>query len=298
MRIQTFARGLGQIMLQESSITGMLFLTGIAVNSLVLAAGAVLGNLVGTLSGRLSACDRDEIAKGLYGFNGALVGIALLSFFAPSALVVGCIIVAAASSSLVMKLMLRATQLPPLTAPFVVCTWLALLVGDAFSLPSPNALPSTLASNDIAAIARGAGQVMFQESAISGALFLAGIAAHSRQSAAWCILTSAFGLVFGRGIGLSDAMGASGLLGYNACLAGIALQGTAWGAFAPLLGACFAVLITCAFHVTGLPALTAPFVVASWIVLIAVPEKEGSEGTSTESIGSRSDGNRVPKHRS
>ena len=114
--------GAGEIMFQKSVLTGGLFLLGIALNSLIMALGAIMGLLAATTTAKLSGYDVVEIKDGLYGFNGALVGIAILFFFPPGVLAVILLVLGSALSSMIMHAMRRHIRLPPYTAPFVLAT--------------------------------------------------------------------------------------------------------------------------------------------------------------------------------
>jgi len=91
-------RGMGQIMLQDNALTGLLFLLGILANSWQMFFAALLGLMSGTAATYFLKYDKKEIAHGLYGFNAALVGVGLLFFFQPSALLALVIIAGAALS--------------------------------------------------------------------------------------------------------------------------------------------------------------------------------------------------------
>ena len=69
-------RGIGQVIFQDHAGTGLLFLAGIAVASPVMAAGALIGAVVGPALARALRYDRKEVEDGVYGFNPTLVGIA------------------------------------------------------------------------------------------------------------------------------------------------------------------------------------------------------------------------------
>ena len=73
----TVLRGSGQVMFQNNSYAGLLFLFGIACNSLVLASAALLGTISSTLAALALGADRQMVRSGMFGFNGGLVGIAL-----------------------------------------------------------------------------------------------------------------------------------------------------------------------------------------------------------------------------
>ena len=78
-------RGFGQVMFQDNSLTGLLFLAAIAWGSIVagvphvLLAG-VLGVVASTLTAVWLNADKTALMAGLYGYNGVLVGLALATF--------------------------------------------------------------------------------------------------------------------------------------------------------------------------------------------------------------------------
>ena len=76
----TLLRCVGQMMLQNNPITGLLFLVGIFLNSYEYGLTALLGLLVATLAAYLVGADRTLIGNGLFGFNGVLTGITLSGF--------------------------------------------------------------------------------------------------------------------------------------------------------------------------------------------------------------------------
>lgn len=83
--IQVILRGVGQVMFQNNSYSGALFLVGIFYNSWLLGLAALIGTLTSTFAALLLNYSKKDIQNGLYGFNGALTGIAAWYFFEPSA---------------------------------------------------------------------------------------------------------------------------------------------------------------------------------------------------------------------
>ena len=79
--IKIILRGISQVFLQNNIFTGLLFLIGILYNSRLMALGALLGVIISTITAILLNYNKKDINNGLYGFNGTLVGIALLFFF-------------------------------------------------------------------------------------------------------------------------------------------------------------------------------------------------------------------------
>jgi len=77
-------RAIGQIFVCESTTSGALILGGVAVSSRIAAAAAFLGALVENLLAMAIGVDAAQVAAGLWGYNGALCGIATLSYFVPT----------------------------------------------------------------------------------------------------------------------------------------------------------------------------------------------------------------------
>ncbi|MCX6770244.1 MAG: urea transporter [Candidatus Micrarchaeota archaeon] len=264
--------GVGQVMLQNSALTGILFLAGIFFNSWLMCAGALLGAIAGTVAAHALNYKNDERQHGLYGFNGTLVGIALFFFFQPSLLLFLFIILGAALSSIVMNFMLK-MKIPPYTFPFVICTWLLIAIISAGGLALPvSAAPfeSAAGVDTLSATSTGFGQVMFQASVVTGALFFIGVAANSRRAAAYGL----FGAVLGgaAALVLSFPLNAinAGLYGFNGVLCGIAFADCKKF---PYLHAAAAILLSVFIMQLmvhfGIVTLTAPFVFAAWIVIAA-----------------------------
>jgi urea transporter len=66
----------------------------------------------------------------------------------------------------------------------------------------------------------------------------------------------------------ADEVAALGIYGYNATLAAVALFLWRRSLIAPVLGILISVPLTELMPLLGLPALTAPFVLATWMVLL------------------------------
>ena len=195
--IRTVLRGIGQVFFQENALTGACFVVGIALASPLLALGVLVGSAIGAATGWALKFDRAEVTAGIYGFNSALVGIAILFFFRPGAVSVGLLIVGCIVTALVTWLVRRHVPFPTYTAPFVVMTWALyfLALGMGAAQVAPSGPPA--ATGFIAAVAHGIGQVMFQASIWTALLFVIGIAISDWQHALWVIAGSALGMLVG-----------------------------------------------------------------------------------------------------
>ena len=78
--IDAVLRGLGQVVFQNNSLTGLLVLLAISVNSFVYAGAALFGAVVSTYTATLLRIDNRLVRDGLFGFNGALTAIAMVAF--------------------------------------------------------------------------------------------------------------------------------------------------------------------------------------------------------------------------
>lgn len=297
-------RGVGQVFLQNHPLTGAFFLLAVLANSLLSAAplaaagvsafwlfaGAVLGTVVGTGVAMLLRRDPREIGDGLYGYNGTLVGIAVPFFFQAGAAMLPVILAATALSTGIMVFLSRLLgrwRLPALTAPFVLTTWLVLAVVSHVGGLQPSSYMPSASLAHLPSLApltplelgegllSGEGQVMLQGHWISGILIAVGLLSNSRRAFVFALAGSLLGLLLGMLEGADPASLMAGLHGFNPVLTGIALgcvfPARHAGFWALLgMGATFvlALLLSYAFHPTGLPVLTAPFVLTTWLFLL------------------------------
>lgn len=299
--LKALLAGPAQIMFQPSAITGVLFVAGIlwgAISSghAEVALGAVVGLVVATLTGYILGLPADEGEVGLWGFNGTLAGIAIITFLrsTPEAWVV--LILTAAMTTWVrtgLNNISSAYGINSLTFPFVLCSWLFLSASRIFAGLDEVALSHPMLPaihlSDWAATApssvweavewplRGIGQIMLQESWVSGAFFLVGLLISSPKAALWAFIGSAIGTYGAIWMGGSMVAVESGLYGFSPALTAIALGAvfyrpslgtTLWA----LLGTLATLFVQGATNIflepLGLPALTAPFCLTTWLFLL------------------------------
>jgi urea transporter len=280
-------RGIGQVFFQENALTGVLFVLGIAFSSPLMAAGVLVGSAIGTATARLLKFNESEVLAGIYGFNSALVGIATLFFFQPGVVSIVLLIVGCVVAALLTRLMRGYVPFSTYTTPFIVTTWALYFLGLALKAapvdPSAGALvPNVAVPYVVEATTHGIGQVMFQASLWTGLLFLLGIAVSDREHASWVLVGSIVGMLVASHhvTAVTKALDperlverdlfaniALGLYGYNATLAPVALFLWRRKLIPSLLGMLLSVPLTELVPLLGLPALTAPFVLATWLVL-------------------------------
>ena len=262
-------RGIGQVMFQNNIYSGVLFLVGIFFNSWLLGLAALSGTLISTCSALILRYPKEDVKNGLYGFNGALTGIAILCFFEVSLTTILALIIGAVLSSIIMYYLKKITL--PFTAPFVIATWiLAYLLLFVFKVPLLSTSVSTSNTLDIlASFSNSFGQVMFQENMITGLFFLLAILVNNRLMAIYAVYAAILGSLTGWLFLESVSEVNAGLMGYNAILCAIALTGKSWKDFLWISMAIFlSTLLNIGMGLTGLITLTAPFVLATWGILM------------------------------
>jgi urea transporter len=271
-------RSLGQIVLQAHAGTGACLLAALALTAPRLACAALIGataaNVCAVVAGHAQASIRD----GLAGYNGALAGLAAFTFIGDAATAAAVALIAGGATGWIAeplsRRLARARQ-GLYSAPCLIATWIWLPLhpggapGAAADAPlALNGAPLPVAAHAAAGILSGLAQTTFASGAAAGLCVLTGLAWSSRRAAAYAlggaVLASALEIACGA---TPDAF-ASGLAGFNGALAALAVctLGTRPAICATMLAA--------ALHLAaarcGLPVMTAPFVLASWMTHAAV----------------------------
>lgn len=294
--VDSVFRGIGQVMLQNNSYAGLIFLVGIFYNSTIFGLAVLLGTVASTATAVLLGADRASIRTGLFGFNGALVAIALLYFLEPNILACAYVVLAAAFTTVFMAALLAFLgkwSIPALTAPFVGTTLLFVMACARFGwLHSTNVLPTAglpkaatvegvvTASTLIDGLFNGVAQVFFQHNTATGLIFVVGLLVSSRVAGSVALLGSLAGALVAWGMGAAEPAIRSGAFGFNCVLTAIALIGgffvlnaasVAYGMLAVVTTTVVFAAMSAVLEPLGMPALTSPFVLVVWIFLLASP---------------------------
>ncbi len=275
-------RGIGQIFFQEHALSGLLFLLGVLFGSPIVAFGGLLGAVIGWGVAVALRFDRAEIGAGLYGFNASLVGMATLFLFQPGLVSLVLLVVGSALATGVTRLARQFVPFPTYTAPFIVTTWVLFFLGVSMGVSRADPGGPLEGVGFVGAFAHGISQVMFQASLATALLFLIGIALSDWRHAVWVIVGAVIGALVGgyHATAAASALDpeslvertllenvALGLYGYNATLTAVALYLWRRSLITSLLGILLSVPLTELIPRLGIPALTAPFVLATWLVL-------------------------------
>lgn len=299
LSVRTVLRGAGQVMFQCSSWTGFFFLAGIFWGSYEcgmpqVAWGAVVGLVASTVAGYLTGDADADGESGLWGFNGILIGCAFPTFLANTWLMWLALIFFSMLTTW-MRRGLNNVMVPfkvnSLTFPFVMLTWLMLLSARIFagfdpvgmshpSLPAVTAAAGTLDTGFVNLVIywlKGISQVFLINSWVTGILFLIGLFVCNKWAAIWAAVGSAISLALAILFKANPSDIASGLFGFSPVLTAIALGMTFYSvnwrtALWTVVGIVATVFIQGAMDVMmepwGLPTLTGPFCLATWLFLL------------------------------
>lgn len=287
-----------QVIFEPSPLSGAIVLLGVVVGAVAEGRGEVAwGALVATATALLTTAlvgdyDRAEFQRGGYGFSAVLVGCATMSFFAPSPLGWTLLIMASALAVIVQRALTRLLEpygVGGFTMPFVLCTWLVMasarmfVATDSALLPHPM-LPTTLSTYEplhanglleiVVWVLRGVGQIFLLPSALAGLLFLVALAVGLPRAAVWAFVGSALGVATGALFGASVSDLSLGLFSFSPALTAVALGcRLRHDALLAIVGAVVTAFVQAAMDVVlepvGLPALTAPFCLTTWLMLLA-----------------------------
>lgn len=285
-------RGISQVFLCNNPLTGIFILAGVAVTSWELMLYALLSTVISTISAAtIGRPPPEDILAGLCGYDGALVGCACWAFMKPSYALQAAFLLPILAGFLHVAFVnfLRTWELPCFTFAFNVVIIMFLYasnsgvieLGLASGLPvehreSWNEMTSLYA---VDATIRGVGQFMFADTTVGSALVIAGICVSSRKGAVIVMIGSLVGWLMARFVfhaTFEDNI-RSGLYGYNCAGACCALSGgifykTSDGAvMIGVIGAVFASLLHFGFAgmFDGLPVLTFPFIVSTWVIMLS-----------------------------
>lgn len=262
---EALLNGFSQIFLLRQPLCGLLCLLAILIGAPALFGGALLGGVAGLLTAQRRGYPKAERQAGLYSYNGVLLGVLISHDLASSALLPPLILACGGLSAILTRQWLkRASQpddLPAYTAPFVVLGWLLLgtVQESTFTLSEPDTL------NILTAPFIGLAQIMLLDQPIAGGLIALGLWLANRRAAVWALIGASVGVLIALWLD-EHANALLGLHSYNPALAALALSQVRRQPWLPLLGIVLAILLTPGFAALHLPALTAPFILACWLV--------------------------------
>jgi urea transporter len=286
VQIRSFARSMGQIVLQRNAATGGILLLALLCFSPRLACALLIGTLTGNVLAHIfddpgSPATRND----LHGFNGGLAALAAFAFIHANSRASAVAILAAVLATGLSDVLTRALSrwnLAAYSSPAVLVTWAWLPLFADHSFPTAAAkfagadniirllfivAPAFLRPS-LEGIVAGLAPIAFAAGPAAGALILVGLLMARPSRAAWALGGSALGVALWTVLGTSAGVLQSGSCGFNPALA--ALATCRFGVKAAISAVVLTLLIEHIASTVGIPALTAPFVLASWIVQLLV----------------------------
>ena len=268
--VQTVLKGIGQIMLQDSAWTGLLFLIAISYDSILMGVAALASTIIGTATAKVLKFEDANIKAGLYGFNATLIGVGLIFFFESSLLIWACIILGSMVSTLLMEFSIR-KKIPFFTFPFIVVTVIAILVMDHFSLAAHNkieAVEEMMELQDFNVAAHAYSEIIFKGTIVAGLLFFVGVFLNNPTAALYGFVGAIFAGAIAHYGHNSERLIDDGMFSFNAVLCGIALSGAKpRDGFYVLLSVLIATYFDIFMMHNGWITLTFPFVLSMWVVV-------------------------------
>jgi urea transporter len=279
-----YLKGYGQILLQPDHRSGILVLAGIFWGSPAEGISALVGGVIGLGTAKACRFPPDKIAQGLYGFNAALVSVALTHFFGINPLVAPLLFLGTLLATLLTHLGFI-SKIPPYTLPFIFITWsfchfsssLALVPHLDVSTPLvPHLDVSTPLVPHLDALTRlvlsiplGLAQVVLQGNVVSGLLFFLAILVHSRLSALFALGGALLSTLIAFLAVIPERDIYNGTYGYCAILCALAWTGNNRHQIQyAILGALLSCLMMWLLLQLGILPLTAPFVASTWVLLL------------------------------
>ncbi|WP_211746202.1 urea transporter [Paenibacillus sp. Marseille-Q4541] len=289
--LSTTLKGISQVIFIENAVTGLIILIAITISSVSVGVIALLSSLLATLIGKFGRTQKSIVDQGLLGYNSVLAGIALSLNLEGSMrwiiALAGAVVVVFFTAG--MMHWMQNLKIPVLTFPYIILTWFLLLATyqlGAFRL-SPELVPQDLVHMDlhpegtidwVSGLINGIGQVFFQDQFLSGILVIIGVFWASWRMGFYTIIGSAVALLTAYGLGAEVTLLNLGLYGFNAVLTILAVGHVfdSKSRLAPWTGIIAAVIcvpitasITTWLLPYGLPTLTMPFVLSTWLFLAA-----------------------------
>lgn len=290
--ITTSLKGISQVILIENAITGLLILIAITIESYYLGIIALLSAIIGTLIGKFGGVAEQTINQGLLGYNSVLTGMALASFLSGPYMWIIALVGSAVAAIFTATMLhfMQKTEIPILTFPFIILTWFILLASYKLKVIrlSPTLEPQNLAYwqldisgeiNVLQDIFNGIGQVFFLDNTISGIILSLAVFLGGKKLGFYAVIGNIVSILIAYFLGGEHTLIARGLYGYNAILTIIAVSAVfnhehnRFALLSGIIAACLTVPITAGLSTFllpyGLPALTMPFVLCSWLILSA-----------------------------
>lgn len=282
-------KGISQVLLIDNAISGLLIILGIMIYSPFLGSIAFLSSLFGTIIAVILGGNKEDLHKGLFGFNPTLTGTAAM-FLVDSPFNWVIALIAALLSSIVFLVLnhsIKNKNIPVLTLPFILTIWLMQLA--AYHLNIFHVNPDFIAEsrtlftfhpqdmpNFLLVLIKGISEVFLIDSLWAGLLILMALFWAGWRYGVYTAMGTFAALLTAHFLGINTETIELGLFNFNAILAiiSVGLTFDIKQRKFPVIGiiaAMTSVIVTAGVNILvfplGLSALTLPFILTTWILL-------------------------------
>ena len=269
-------RGCSQLCFQTNELTGLFFLAAVAVHSPIAAAYFLLANLIAPAIFMFRNPNHEGVGAGLPGLNPSLVALSIATFFdvgwtnfAMWALLLACVTL----TVIIVRVFQRILPFPFLILPFLLVIWGLWELEPLLEFLKPatsGAVATEAAFQPVTSVILSLGGGALSPTIPSGILFLCGVLVSNVRHAVIALLGAAIGSFVAFYYNNADpALVDQGLYGFNGVLAAVAAYVICGSKLRlAVLGALFATMLIPVVSSLGVPSLSAPYVVATWVLLI------------------------------
>ncbi len=243
--VQILLKGYGQVMMCSNATTGAYLFLAMLLVSYQIALLSLIGVFISSMTAYLLWARPFHVNSGLYGYNGAVLGIAWPWLFPLTPLSIIIFLVLSSLSSVILKFLTERSirtriNLPVLTTPALILVWLVFFIIQIFpqfhELPGPDKIivryTTDFNSNLIALLGKewtwnnvAWGLKIFQKHLLVFVLILCGVYKHSRISTMVILVSTLFTCLL---VYLAGGLLALGMIDeyfYNAVPCAAALSG-------------------------------------------------------------------------
>lgn len=280
---QGIIHGPSQIFFQKNWVTGVLIYAAFFVADWRLGFLGIIGCLGGCLGGWLLRFTLENVATGMQGFCGTLVGSAV--YLALGGQEWYCYLLALggglltgpvtwAINALFTKTELAKFKLPYTTAPFCIVATIIAVSTLRLAVPSSKGnMPTETVPALVASLLTNVSQVVLIDNLWSGALILLGLFVAGWRVGCAALMGSGLGTLVAWIMGESVSEIGNGLAGYSGVLTAIALSCTflvstkgSWLYALPWVAV--TAIVTVLMHNLGLDTYTWPYILTTWVALV------------------------------
>ncbi|MFB8726448.1 urea transporter [Enterococcus casseliflavus] len=286
--LTAISHSFSQVVLLENKWSGFFILGAIYLSAPRLALLAVLAVVFSYLFASYLGYEKNKLNAGLYGFSPVLIGIAAGVFFTGIDSLIVCLLGCFLCLFLTPFINRQAekNQLPGLTLPFIVTTWLLILLSGSnrlFFVPGVGSLYESMAefSSELLLpdlLLKGFGEIFLLDDISASIMILLSFLVAGWQKVTLVIVAALVSIFFGVLFGVDYQQLSLGMLTYNSILSFLAIdlfsvsdttKERIWlYGFTSLLTIILDLTLLGVLGTFGLPVLTFPFVLATWSTLL------------------------------